>query len=198
MDLWKDLSPQEAEYYSAENPRQVSQHLERYLDNTRNPHAMPDLCYEICRTEVDAVLSKLEAGGTDMCDGDELQKASDCLENTKETGCISSRFLSHTNECDREKHNTTTRVLDTSEDDVELSENAFGDAEMLVNQTRSLIAANMLGKSMVNLFTGAKKMGVTKALGKMASKNGHLKGGMLDGFWCQSTWFVPSGGPLYE
>jgi len=97
------------------------------------------LCHELCRTEVDAILSKLKAG-TDVCEGDELRKAVSCMHDTEEQRCISSLFSTQDRECD----NKTTRVLEMSEDDVELSENAVEHAELSVNQTRSLGLKSMV------------------------------------------------------
>jgi len=159
MTLWDDLSVADADYYSAENPHEISVPLERYLDTTRNPFAMADLCYESCRTEVDAVLSKGEAGG-DICEGDQLEKASLCIDKTGGS-CRSSRFSSHMGEC-RVDNDTNTRVLEMSEDDeddVELSENAFEDSDLSVNRSlgkkwaTAKLAAKITGKNLGKAFS---------------------------------------------
>jgi hypothetical protein len=196
MLLWQDLSPDQADYYSAENPREISALLEKYLDTTRNPFAMPDLCYEVCRTEVHSVLSKL-AEGTGICEADGLKQAIKCIDNIGENSCRSSRFSTHVGvgKCELESDNdTNTRVLEMSEDedDVELSENALEDGKMLVNQTRSLafkalagLTGAALGKAVISAgkqmksmmiklakATGKGHAKITKEAQKFAKKNG--------------------------
>jgi len=221
MRFWEEPSLQDVDYYLAENPREIykTEGLERYLDTIRNPFAMADICYENCRTEVDAVLSKL-AEGTDICEDDGLHKAVLCVEKTG-GACRWSRFSTHIGECEREP-DTDARLLKMSEDDVELSENAFEDGELLVN--RSLLyasafkaaqnagakglkagltsAANLakltgkaLNKAITKLYTYGKDLGLSEKGKQFAKDYGLAWGGKQFGKWlkpgmqCYSTWF---------
>jgi len=125
MDLYSDLSVQDADYYAASSSAK-SKVLARYLDATGNTNAMPDMCYEKCKSAVDAVV---KGDTTDICEGAALANALVCLEETGMTACSSSVFSNdHAGECDS---NNTVRTLEESEDAMEL----------LVNETPQTAAA---------------------------------------------------------
>ena len=114
MNLYRDLSVQDADYYAASSSTK-SKVLTRYLDATGNTNAMPDMCYEKCKSAVDAVV---KGDTTDICEGAALANALVCLEETGMTACSSSVFSNdHAGECDS---NNTVRTLEESEDAMEL------------------------------------------------------------------------------
>lgn len=88
--------------------------------------AMPDVCYEKCKTAVDAVKSRV-----DVCEGAALQNALACLEDAG-MACSTSVFSTqHTNECNGLDSNATVRTLEESGDAV---------VELLVNETPKTVA----------------------------------------------------------
>jgi len=119
------ITMQRADYYAASSSAK-SKVLARYLDATGNTNAMPDMCYEKCKSAVDAVV---KGDTTDICEGAALANALVCLEETGMTACSSSVFSNdHAGECDS---NNTVRTLEESEDAMEL----------LVNETPQTAAA---------------------------------------------------------
>merc|ERR1711959_45857 len=127
MSLFTDLEAQDADYYAASSATK-SEALARYLAATDTNSAMPDVCYEKCKTVVDAVVN---VDMTSICEGAALKNALACLEETGMTACSSSVFSNeHAGECDGADSNATVRTLEESGDAVEL----------LVNETPKTVA----------------------------------------------------------
>jgi len=130
MSLLDDLSETDAAYYKASSSTK-SETFSRYLDATLDPKTMPDVCYEKCKSLLDAV--KMAEISTDICDGP-VEGALECLKQTGLQECLSSVFFeSHANECDRQAldSNNTVRTLEESEDAME----ELKAIEVLVNET---------------------------------------------------------------
>merc|ERR1711871_607922 len=92
MDLFLDLSTQDADYYGGSSAMK-SETLARYLDAAGNGHSLPDVCYERCKTAVDAVLRKLQdrSDTADICEGAALEALS-CLDQTEKAACSDNEF----------------------------------------------------------------------------------------------------------
>jgi len=117
--------------------------LARYLDATGNTNAMPDMCYEKCKSAVDAVMKR----SADICEGAALASALLCLEATGIVDCSSSVFSNnHAGECDS---NNTVRTLEESEDAMEVMVNEEDAMEVLVNETPQTAAAT---RNMMNTY----------------------------------------------
>jgi len=126
MDLHLDLSRKDADYYAASSSTK-SKALARYLDATGSPWSIPDMCYEKCKSVLDALKNQ----HNDMCEGTALASALLCLQETEKTACSSSAFsMDHAGEC---HSNKTDRTLEESED--AKMEDVSADMELLVNET---------------------------------------------------------------
>jgi len=110
MGLFDDLELPDRDYYEVSSATK-SEAFSKYLDASDNDLAMPDVCYEKCRTSVDAVVRR----GGNICEGTALASALQCLEETHMMACSSSVFSSrHTGKCRTKKK--THRTLQESED----------------------------------------------------------------------------------
>merc|ERR1711959_631483 len=89
MDLFGDLSIEDADYYVASSAKK-SEALAKYLDATGSSMALADVCYESCKSTVDAV--KAIYGG-DICKGAALGAAVECLQETGMNICQGSMFV---------------------------------------------------------------------------------------------------------
>jgi hypothetical protein len=134
MVLFGDLSPQDADYYAASSATK-SETLSKYLDDaTGNSRAMPDICYEKCKTAVDAVVTR---DTSDICQGTALASALQCLDETGIVACSSSVFSNqHVGEC---QSNATVRTLQESEETEDAEELLVNDTLKSVSASRSLL-----------------------------------------------------------
>jgi hypothetical protein len=89
----------------------------RYLRRTTNRMAMPDFCYKICKSVVDALTADLDKAA-DTCKSGSLKAALNCMETSGNTKCSSSEFYqNHYGECD--DGTSLSRRLDEDEEDTE-------------------------------------------------------------------------------
>merc|ERR1712070_179821 len=86
----------------------------RYLRRTTNRMAMPDFCYKICKSVVDALTADLDKAA-DTCKSGSLQAALDCMETSGNSKCSSSEFYqNHYGECN--DGTSLSRRLEEDED----------------------------------------------------------------------------------
>jgi len=183
MELLKDLSSQDANYYEHRTAKK-SKGFATYLQATQNKMAMPDICLESCQSSVAALNAEIAEFGGDICRGNKLALVLKCLRDTAMAECQTSVFeQEHYRDCQDHvaSQDHTASVKRNLEESEELEfEN---DSKLLVNQTKHMANVQQISekRSLMGFFCRS-KLGVPYYMG--------------DG-WCVKWKFEMTGSPIF-
>jgi len=159
MTQFRDLQAEDVEYYAGnvfgsmdavEAAAAAGDDFAAYLERTRNHLAMPDHCYETCKTNVDALKFQMQVVSEFNICGGELRAALNCLEqislSASDQKCTESKFHSLYAEENYEKcsfqnkstNNNSGRRLEEEEEAEEEQQT------LLLNTTQTTVGSRRL------------------------------------------------------